>query len=328
MASLLPTDVPISAPIEEWLPAMLTERSAFVATGAAGFDSTRTTEMGGNFITVPRITQDVTADEKVDGSSSTPSNVGAVADVVPIVIRKRVRAFTHAAQNVLGTLNGAKLGDAIVSQTADYWARRLDAAMVSVLTGLFDGSSGCLRTTHRTSIAAGSGTAVGASYGALVDAATKLGDNFDEIEIIVAHSKVVAELMKARAAKSDFDAFQTFGANRYRVYDGKILVPWDSVPTSGSGTFQKYTTLLVRRGALYFAWQTRLREIIQENAYIPEYVYTQVGSFAPAARGTKWAVTDVNPTNAVLADPTHWEKSGAPDKEIGVVALETNATSN
>lgn len=324
MAVLLPTDTVVPAPIADQLSALMTEKSAFAATGAATFDGSRAAEMGGNFLTIPRTKQDTTAAVPVTGSAVTVENVGALADVAPIAHRIRARGFSLITQNVLGVVNADKPLASIVDQTADFWARQLDASMIATLTGLFDSSAGILRTTHRSAIGVASGSAVAASYGALVDGATLLGDNFDEIAVIVAHSKVIANLLKEQGSKSDFRPFEMLGGNRYRVYDNKILIPWDSVPTSGSGTFKKFTTIMAKPGALYFAWQKQLREVSYPGPG-GNVLVDQLSSYAAAVCGVKWNVTTTNPADSDLSTATNWAKSTLGDKAIGVVALETNA---
>ena len=69
-----------------------------------------------------------------------------------------------------------------------------------------------------------------------------------------------------------------------------------------------------------------MREIVEINATVPEVRITQTLHFACVAHGMKWNVTTVNPANTDLATATNWAKATSVDKEIGIVALETNAS--
>lgn len=324
MASLLPSDVVLPAPVADTITAFIASKSGFLSSAAAGADLDAGAQLGGHFFSKGRWKEDTAADEVIDGSASTPGNVGSTADIAPVLRRKRVRAIVDGVDAAMGALLSQSPSDEVMAQAGAYWARRIDETFVQTLTGLFDASAGVLRTTHRKSVAVTTGTPVAATFNYMVDAGTLLGDNFSDLAIAVMHSKIWADLRKEVGAKATYVAI---GNVMVPFYDGLRVVLSDNVPTSGSSTFKKYTTILLRPGALYLAVQQAMREIVEINATVPETRITQTLHFAAAAHGIKWNVTTTNPANTDLATATNWAKATAVDKEIGIVALETNASS-
>lgn len=321
MASLLPSDVAIPTPIADTITAMITEKSGFLASAASGADLDAGAQMGGNFYTRGRYNEDTTADEVIDGSASTPGNVGSHADISPILRRKRARGIVDGTEAAMGQmLSGGTPDQQVIDQAAAYWARRIDAAMVSCLTAWFD-ASGCLYSTHLHSVCE-SGKVIPLSFSALVDGSTKVGDNLSELAAMVTHSKTWGNILKAEAARC---TYVPMGGVMVPFYDGKRVILSDNVPTSGSGSSKKYLTILLRPGALFLAVQKAMREIVEINATVPETRITQTLHFAVGGTGIKWNVTDTNPTNTTLATANKWAKATSVDKAIGIVAVESNA---
>lgn len=322
MASLLPSNVAVPAPIADTLMAMITQRSAFTASAAAAANLDAGARLGGTTFQLGRWKEDTTAAEVIDGSASTPGNVGSYADIGPILRRKRPRGIVDGVDAVLGELVSVSPSQAILAQAADYWAQQIDNSFVQSLTAMFDSSSGALRTTHRSSVAVASGTPVPLSYGNIVDAATLVGDNSTDLKIVIAHAKQVANLKKEAGAKP---VNKLLGDRAILEINDMIILTSDFVPTSGSGTFKKYTAVMIRPGALYLAIQQAMREIVEINATVPEVRITQTLHWAPLVRGMAYGGA-ANPSDVTLATPGSWAKATSVDKEIGVVALETNAT--
>lgn len=327
MASLLPTGVPVPVPVGDALAALITNNSAFAMIGAANPSAQASANMGGDFVTAPRWNQDTTASEKVDGSSSTPGSVGAYGEVFPIARRKRVRGIVSTVPDVLGLANANGAEQALMDQTAAYWAQQIDNAYLYMLTGLLDASAGVLRSTHKLTVGNTAAPLVTASYAGIIKAATgKLGDQFASLKFGIAHSLQIADLMAEAAAKNIANSTGTLGSFAVAQIGGLTLLPHDNVPTSGSGTYKKYSMILVRPGALWYAWQKALKEYVMVDAKVPETIYTQEAAFAVGVAGCKWNVATTNPVQADYETATNYAKATSVDKEIGLVCLETNAS--
>lgn len=114
-----------------------------------------------------------------------------------------------------------------------------------------------------------------------------------------------------------------------RFYDGKEVILSDQLGSTGSGAFKVYTTLLIRPGALAFAFQRGMETML---SYIPlqnSDVLVQSLAYAAHVRGVKWSGTASSAqggaTDAELATATNWTKV-ATTKEIGIAALCANAS--
>lgn len=323
MASLLPADVILPVPVADTVSALIVSKSAFMQSAASGADLNAGAMLGGNYYSKSNWKEDTTASEVIDGSASTPGNVGSYASIAPVLRRKRVRGIVDGVEAAMGSLLSQSPSDEVMAQAATYWAKQIDLVFISELTGCYM-SGGCLATTHKLSKAATSGAIVPASFSLLIDTGVLLGDNSFDLSIGIAHSKVLADLRKEAGAKANY---MVFGDRPAMVVDGIIYLADDDVPTSGSGTYKKYTTILVRPGALWLAVQQNMREIVEINATVPETRITQTMHFACAIQGIKYVHTSTNVTNATLAGTAaYWEKAAPVDKQIGVVALETNAS--
>lgn len=323
MSSLLPSDVILPVPVADTITALITSKSAFMASAASGADLDAGARLGGDFYSKANWKEDTTADEIIDGSSSTPGNVGAYAAIAPVLRRKRVRAVVDGVEAAMGSMLSVAPTQELMNQAATYWAKRIDNVFISELTALFDASSGVLRTTHKLSKGVTSGSIVKADFASLIDAGNLLGDNSFDLSIGIVHSKVMGDLRKEAAQKANY---VMFGGRPAMVIDGMIYLQDDDVPTSGSGTYKKYTSIMLRPGALWLALQQQMREIVEIDAKVPETVITQTMHFACAIQGIKFVHTSAALTNAQLATASYWQKSAPVDKQIGVVALETNAS--
>jgi hypothetical protein len=309
--------------VADTIAALITSKSAFMASAAAGADLDAGAKLGGDFYSKGSWKEDTAADEVIDGSASTPGNVGSYAAIAPVLRRKRVRAVVDGVEAAMGSMLSVAPTAELMNQAATYWAKRVDNVFISEITALFDASAGVLRTTHKLAKAATSGSVVKADFSSLIDAGNLLGDNSFDLSIGIVHSKVMGDLRKEAAQKANY---VMFGGRPAMVIDGMIYLQSDDVPTSGSGTYKKYTSIMLRPGALWLAVQQQMREIVEINATVPETRITQTLHFACAIQGIKFTHTSAALTNAQLATATYWDKAAPVDKAIGIVALETNAS--
>ncbi len=318
-------DYVVPAPIADAVHALVTAKSAFIASGGAIVETVTGATLGGHLFTRPRWNEDGTRAEIIDGTASTPSAIGTSPDIAPVTRRKRVRTSIDGTLAAIG-LGSANPDAAALDQSAAYWAREIDSALVGVCKGLFDGSAGALRTTHRRSIAAASGTAVPIAYAQAVRAAALLGDNLLDLSVMVVHSLQWADLALEIGAKGLITFVPSVQGNPIPYLGTMRVVVSDAVPVSGSGAFAKYTAFLVAPGALYVAVQQDLREFRQTAAAIPASILTETLHFAPGVSGCKYVGSTVSPTDVELATAADWAKSTANNKLIRIVALETNAS--
>lgn len=319
-------DFTVPSPVADALRALITQRSAFISSGGALVETVSGASLGGHQYTRPRWNEDGTRAEIIDGTSSTPTVIGTSPDIAPVTRRKRVRTSVDGVLASIGLLSQDP-NQATLEQSAAYWAAEIDSALVAVCTGLFDGSAGALRTTHRRTVATTAPTAVvPISYAQVVRAASLLGDNLLDLSVLVVHSMQWADLALEVASKGLIHMIPAPQGNPIPYLGTMRVVLSDNVPTSGSGSNKKYTGFLVAPGALFLAIQQDLREFKAVKAEVPSTVVTESLHFAPGVGGCKYTGTTLSPTNVELATAADWSKSTTNDKLIRIVALETNAS--
>lgn len=310
--------------------ALMTNRSAFFANGLFALDSGG--PVGGDYARRRYSGEDSSHDVTITGDAKSPGYVGAYADLAPVCRRMRYRrilAQTAEAEASLGSVNDPEAR--ILKQSARFWASEWDGAAVSVISACF-GAGGCLNTTHTLTKAVGSGTPVTLGYSALIDAMAVLGDRGSEAVAVVAHSKCAADLLKESGSRATF-----IPVSGTRMYDSgvfvgslKLLVS-DAVPTSGSGTFKTFTSIVLCAGSLWFSPQTALTEVRAPRPEIPALDLTEHWAAAIGLSGVKYTGTSVPPSNSDLSQVGDWSLTISPAttaslKSVGAVALITNAS--
>lgn len=321
-------DLVIPQPVIDQVMFRVSQRSAFVGSGCASL--TNDAQGGGNFYARRSRNEDLERAKVIDGTTiHTASTLGAEKDISPILRRVRPRLVVDGVKAAEG-LASANPAEDVIEQSARYWTDELDAALLACINAAFDGTDGCLRTSHRSVIATSSAPYVAASYGAVIKAAKKAGDSIGDYAAVVVHSDVWADLAAENAAKS---TFLPLGGSAPALYLGGLrVVISDGVPTSGSGASKAYTSILLRPGAMYVAIQQPLREHVAAEPFLPGLKFSESLHFAVGLEGVRWNETTSNPDNVALADPTSWVKTAASPtfesdkRQIGCIALVTNAT--
>jgi hypothetical protein len=306
----------------------ISQQSPFVASGVASI--TNDAQGGGNFYSRRVRNEDLERAKVIDGTTiHTPSTLGAEKDISPVLRRVRPRLVVDGVKAAEGRLSANPTED-LIAQSASYWQREFDEALLACINAAFDGTDGCLRTSHRSVIATSSAPYVAASYGAVIKAAKKAGDSIGDYAAVVVHSDVWADLTAENAAKS---TFLPLGGSAPALYLGGLrVIISDGVPTSGSGASKAYTSILLRPGALYVAIQQPLREHVAAEPFLPGLKFSESLHWACGLEGLKWNETTSNPSNVALADPTSWVKTAASPsfetdkRQIGCIALVSNAT--
>lgn len=333
------SDVLKPTAVSDYITATLPDHNALIQSGAATLDLRMVATMGGDTLNLRKFTEDTTDAELDNGAAHTGAVQGSYLDIAVVTRRIRQREVNSAVRAAMGAGNENAVTDEIGRQSAYYWARETEKALVSVATGLFDASAGVLRATHKWDDGVTSGTPVRANYAGLVDAAALLGDNMEDFVALLCHSKHWAQLKKENAVKHTeiVPLDPTTGMpmtdeagiplKPIKYYDGKIVILWDRIARTGSAGFYKYTSLLVKRGAFGLGFQSDVETIPYYDGTRHVTGINQPCAFAPHVYGVKWigtASSAAGPTNTELATAGNWSKVATNDKEIGVVAYVSN----
>ena len=128
-----------------------------------------------------------------DNDPLTPKKITASADVAALLIRGNAWSTNEQAGALAGALASDSPMAAISAQVADWWSRREQTIMLSILKGIF---TTALATSHANDISGGAGTAAVNNAGAVLDTKQKLGDAADQLTAIIMHSAVYTTFQK------------------------------------------------------------------------------------------------------------------------------------
>ena len=262
--------------------------------------------------------KDLTGDDEVlsDQSPLTPGKIGADKDIACLLLRGRA----WGANELAGALAGDDPMKAIAERVSDYWARKEQKILVSVLTGAFAAASMANHVSDKSDVT------TGISGDMVLDAKQLLGDSAEQLQAIMMHSAVYTELQKQNLIE-----YTT-------ISDGKVTIPTyltyqvivdDGMPVETVGTgndaYKVYTTYLFAKGSIGRGEGTPVSLTPTEtdrDSLAGEDFLINRRALVMHPMGVKWIGTPagVTPTNAELATGTNWQRVYE-DKNIGLVAL-------
>lgn len=262
--------------------------------------------------------KDLTGDDEVlsDQNPLTPGKIGADKDIAALLLRGRA----WGANELAGALAGDDPMAAIADRVSDYWARKEQTILVSVLTGVFAAAS---MSNH---ILDKSAAATGIDGDMVLDAKQLLGDSADQLQAIMMHSAVYTELQKQNLIEYTTTS------------DGKITIPTyltyqviidDGMPVQtvgeGASAYKVYTTYLFAKGSIGRGEGTPVSLTPTEtdrDSLAGEDFLINRRALVMHPMGVKWIgnPAGVTPSNTELATGTNWVRVYE-DKNIGLVAL-------
>lgn len=324
------------------VPAILTERMDFLSTGLAtsDYDNTKITE-GGVFVEVPYYNELAGLDEVItDSTSLTPQKIATGKDIGVICHR----GAAWGSRELAKILSGDDPMKELARQLAAFWAYRMQQSCLSVLNGVFEPTNGVLAgagaatNSHFSNVAQGASAAVTITDSAAIDAQLKLGDQMDQFDIMICHSKVWADIVKAKLATNiQLYTNENQSLKTVPTYMGMRVIVTDDVPASTNTAANsaasliaqdtsknRYVTYFAKKGCMYLGMQQSLKTETDRDILAQEDVLASTVHYVPHLKLVKWGVTTENPTNTALATASNWTKIAEKDKFIPIVALVTN----
>lgn len=294
------------------------ERAKFymggIITADSSFDILAT--RGGKLINMP-FWQDLSGDDEVlsDSSSLTTANITAAQDVAALLMRGRAWQVNDLAHALSGSDPMMAIGDLV----SDYWARRMQATLVSSLTGVFADNvandAGDMTADVAGATVADIAVATKMSGDVFIDGQKTFGDALGQIAGIAMHSHVYNNLKKIDNISFDKESV---GATEIERYRGLPIIVDDKLPyTPAAGTGDtdaaaQYTTYLFGNGAFALG---------QGSAPVPtETDRDSLGGndilvtrhhYIMHPRGVAFessSVVGASPSNAELALATNWNR--------------------
>ena len=266
---------------------------------------------GGLTINMP-FWNDLAGDDEVlsDNTALTPDKIGADKDVATLLMRGKA----WGANDLAGALAGDDPMDAIAERVSDFWARKEQKILVSVLEGVFASAT---MTNH---VLDKSTEALEASI--ILDGKQLLGDSADSLQAMLVHSAVFTALQKQNVI--EYVSGGTGPSNspiQIPTYLGYQIIIDDGMPVADG----VYTTYLFARGSIGRGEGTPVSMVSTEtdrDSLAGEDYLINRKAMVIHPMGIRWIGTPagVTPTNAELATGTNWERVYE-DKNIGLVAI-------
>jgi hypothetical protein len=268
---------------------------------------------GGRIINMP-FWNDLTGDDEVlsDSGALTPEKIDAGQDAAVLLMRGKAWSSNDLAKALSGDDPMGMIGNLV----ADYWARRWQALLISMLNGVF-ASASMASNLHDISAEADPADRL-ISASTTMDALQLLGDHQDLLTGFVMHSAVRTYL-----GKQDLIDFvpDSMGNPTIEGYQRKRIITDDRCPVAGG----VYTTYIFGQGAIGLG---------QGNAPVPtetdrdslagDDILINRRHFILHPRGVRWTdsvCAGSSPTNVELANGDNWNRVYEP-KNIRVVMFQ------
>jgi hypothetical protein len=305
--------------LSEYMSAMLPEKSVMVSSGAARIDDqlgAQLSAQGGKTLS-RRLYDEDTTDEEVLAAATdlTVQALTTDADIVAVCARGRARG----AEDIAGILAQADPMAEFAAQRTNYWARKLDTALIKVATGAL----GALGSTVQYTASSGSPFA----YDFILAAADKMGDNSDDLSIVVCHPKIYHDMLRLNLVTyQNAGAVGQAGVFLGGFIGGRRVVVSDQVYNTGG----VYSTYIVAPGAFTLAFQKQVSVEVDRQplkAGGTDIVVDTV-HFVAHKNYVKWTGTagGITPTNAELATTGNWAGVAANAKMYRAVEMQCKST--
>lgn len=246
---------------------------------------------GGRLINMP-YWNDLDGDDEVlsDINALDVERITSGQDIAVLLMRGKAWSVNDLAK----ALSGDDPMQVIGQLVAGYWARRMQAAILSILEGVFAAPS-MASNVYNTDVRIDSDNMILASQ--------CLGDAKSKLTGYLMHSAVEADL--ARQDLIDFTKDST-GSIEIPTYFGKPVIVDDGCPVANG----VYTTYIFGQGAIgYGEGAAPVPTETTRDALSGDDILINRRHFILHPRGVRWldqAVADRSPTNAELANPANW----------------------
>lgn len=339
------SDVIVPEIFNPYVQQMTEEKSRLIASGAVVRSAQLDQDLAGGGLTFnapsfkdldneeENVSTDVADDDFTGGSAnSTPKKTGTSNEVAVRLSRNQ----SWSSSDLTSALAGVDPMNSIADRVSTYWARRLQAAFVATVNGLFaDNDAAPAGTEHvqgdLTNDISGAGYTAGVtdfSAPAFIDAAVTMGDSMGDLTMVCVHSIVYARMQKNNLIDFIPDAR---GETMIPTFLGRIVIVDDGVPSPSSGIYHTWLfgggAALLGMGAPKVPTETA-RKPDAGNGGGQEVLYNRVEwSIHPV--GHRYAGTPANggPSNAAtannLANAASWQRVYPERKQIKIARLIT-----
>jgi len=337
MATTKIADVIVPERFTPYVQQLTAEKTALIQSGVVVRDSALDAELagGGVVFNSPSFKDLTNDDDNVssddDGTSSSPKKIGTSNEMQVRLSRNQ----SWSSMDLTADLAGADPMGAIATRVGNYWARRLQAAFVATVKGVFaDNDAAPAGTEHTrydlTKDIKGASYSAGVtdfSAEAFIDTQALLGDAAADLGAVMVHSIVFARMKKNNLIDYIPDSN---GVVNIPTFLGLRVIQDDSLPYSG-GVFE---TWLFGNGAV--RWGQGAPQVPTEIDRAP--AAGNGGGQETLYNRTEWIIHPVGhayvgtapnggPSNAAtsnnLANAGSWQRVFPERKQIKVARLIT-----
>lgn len=270
------------------------------------------------------------ADTEADVATDNPSDVATPLNVAATkqrAIRQfRTRGWSDA--DLVKELAGSDPMERIASRASAYWMRQFQTTMVSTLQGVVADNIANDSADMVYDISGSAGSAGQISAEAIIETAQTMGDASDDLQLIIMHSRVYANLAKLNLI--DFIP-DSNGLIRFPTYLGYRVIKDDGVLVTGSSPNFVYSTYLLGPGAI--GWAEVPPDVPVETDRLPsqgqgsgvEQLWTR-RQYVMHPYGFDWldgSVAGTFPVNSEIANAANWNRVYAERKQIPIAELRT-----
>ena len=265
---------------------------------------------GGKLINMP-FWADLTGEDEVLSDTNPLETDKITANQDQAVLLMRGKAWK--ANDLAKALSGDDPMRAIGDLVAAYWARRQQVTLLSILKGVFGGTSTKM-AGNSLDISAETGNDAAFTGETFINASYKLGDAEEKLTALAVHSSVYANLRKQNLIEFLLASDNT----KIPTYMGKRVIVDDGMPLDGD----VFTSYIFGEGAIGLGnGAAPVPTETDRDALAGDDILINRQHFLLHPRGVKFtnkSVAGSSPTNAELATASNWERVYEP-KNIRIV---------
>jgi len=255
MAITALTDVVVPEIVLPEIALRINEKSAFMNSGAIVDDAVATMFASGNagsLVNLPKYAHIPDAEPNISADTSSTATPQKMSQKSIFAI-KHIRNQGWSSADLVSALSQPDPFLAVSNQIGDYWSKVYDLTCVNSVRGLWadnvltDGGDMVFDISNDVAGTPSAGELISAE--AIIGAMATLGDNMDDVKIIIMHSVTYANLYRQNMVEF---IPNSQGVEPMPYYLGKRLVVSDYMPAITGTNRLSYLTALVSDGAFRY----------------------------------------------------------------------------
>jgi hypothetical protein len=219
------------------------EKSRLVQSGAVVSDASLAVLLAGGGLTfnepsfkdLDNDAENISTDDP--STDSSPNKIGTLQEIQVRMSRNN----SWSSMNLAATLAGADPMAAIADRVAAYWTRRMQAAFIATMTGVFADNDANDSADYTNDVSAGGVFTDGVtnfSAEAYLDAKVTMGDSMDALSMVMVHSIVYNRMLKNNLIDFIPDSANP-NAQGIATFLGAQVIMDDSI-TNSNGVFHTW----------------------------------------------------------------------------------------